>query len=93
MHPYAVFRSVVRVGSVQPTRITLTSDPTTTSASASNPSPDPGHAPTPFFRAAFRYPFELSRLGRYNLGPSLVGRPAALLGFFAPFAGFIPPIG
>jgi len=72
---------------------TLTSDPTTTSASASNPSPEAGHAPTPFFRAAFRYPFELSRLGRIDLGPSLVGRPAALLGFFGPFAGFIPPAG
>jgi len=47
----------------------------------------------PFFRAAFRYPFEHSRLGRYDLGPSLVGRPAALLGFFKPFAGFIPRIG
>lgn len=92
MHPCAVFRSAVRVGPGQPAR-TLTSDPTTTSASATNPSLDPGHAPTPFFRAAFRYPLEHSRLGRCNLGPSLVGRPAALMGFFGPFAGFIPLTG
>jgi hypothetical protein len=50
---------------------------------------DIGHAPSRCSGAVFRYRFEPSRPG-WASGSFPQSRPAALLGFFVPFAGLLP---
>jgi len=85
-------RSPVRTGSVKPIAC-VADDPITSSAIATVPPIDPGHAPTHSWRGVPLPAVDLRDLAGGLVLPFLSCHPAALMGFKMPFAVLIPRMG
>ena len=74
--------------------VTLARDPVHSSAFATTPPPDTGHAPSRLLSRGVPLPVRATaRPGRATQVLPFSRRPTALLGFRDPFAGLLPPAG